>query len=192
MTEQEISDNAPEGATHVNHKKQYFWFDGDDQFIFKRKSDEWSMTFYHENKLDEVRSLADIKRIAELEKERVKLKKFIDFQGEVVENSDAEIVEKDKRITELEKERDEYHAMVVYMGAIMDESEGVAGYHLNGDVAKWDDLFTESLYKDAASVRDLEQQAKGIEDALSKWTLGDSRNIYDYLKDRAKALKEGK
>ena len=98
---------------------------------------------------------------------------------------------KDERIAELEKERDEYHAMVVYMGAIMDESEGVAGYHLNGDVAKWDDLFTESLYKDAASVRDLEQQAKGIEDALSKWTLGDSRNIYDYLKDRAKALKDG-
>jgi hypothetical protein len=64
-------------------------------------------------------------------------------------------------IAELKKERDEYHAMVVYMGAIMDESEGVAGYHLNGDIAKWDDLFTTSILEDAVSIRDLEQQAKG-------------------------------
>ena len=36
----------------------------------------------------------------------------------------------------------------------------------------------------------LEQQVKGIEDALSEWTDGDSRNIYDYMKDRIKSLKE--
>jgi hypothetical protein len=71
---------------------------------------------------------------------------------------------KDARIAELKKERDEYHAMVVYMGAIMDESEGVAGYHLNGDIAKWDDLFTTSILEDAASIRDIEQQAKGVSD----------------------------
>ena len=34
---------------------------------------------------------------------KLTLKKFIAFQGEVVENSDAEIVEKDKRIGELEE-----------------------------------------------------------------------------------------
>jgi hypothetical protein len=69
-------------------------------------------------------------------------------------------------ITELEKERDEYHAMVVYMGAIMDESEGVAGYHLNGDIAKWDDLFTTSILEDATSIRDLEQQAIGAYESV--------------------------
>jgi hypothetical protein len=71
------------------------------------------------------------------------------------------------KIAELEKERDEYHAMVVYMGAIMDESEGVAGYHLNGDIAKWDDLFTTSILEDAALIRDLEQQAKGRLDGVA-------------------------
>ena len=69
MNDQKILDNAPWGATHVNHKNKYFWFDGDTQFVYKRKTDEWLMTFYHENKLDLVRSLADIARIAELEKE---------------------------------------------------------------------------------------------------------------------------
>jgi vacuolar-type H+-ATPase subunit I/STV1 len=45
-------------------------------------------------------------RVVALEKEQVRLKKFIDFQGKVVETIDAEITEKDKRIAELEKERD--------------------------------------------------------------------------------------
>ena len=72
-----------------------------------------------------------------------------------------------KRIAELEKERDEYHAMVVYTGAIMYESEGVAGYHLNGDIAKWDDLFTVPLYEDALEAHNLEQQAKGLQFALA-------------------------
>ena len=66
------------------------------------------------------------------------------------------------KIAELEEERNEYHAMVVYMGAIMDESEGVAGYHLNGDIAKWDDLFTVPLYEDALQAHNLEQQAKAL------------------------------
>lgn len=73
-----------------------------------------------------------------------------------------------ERIAELEKERDECHAMVVYMGAIMDESEGVAGYHLNGDIAKWDDLFTVPLYENALQAHNLEQQAKGLEDYVRK------------------------
>ena len=78
------------------------------------------------------------------------------------------ITELNKRIAELEKERDECHAMVVYMGAIMDESEGVAGYHLNGDIAKWDDLFTVPLYENALQAHNLEQQAKGVREALTK------------------------
>jgi hypothetical protein len=46
-------------------------------------------------------------KIAELEKEQVVLKKFIDLQGEVVKASDAEITEKDKRIAELEAVADD-------------------------------------------------------------------------------------
>ena len=77
MSNQEILDNAPEGATHVNHKNKYFWFDGDNQFIYKPKTDEWLMTFYHENKLDLVRSLADIKRIVKLEARQVRADELI-------------------------------------------------------------------------------------------------------------------
>jgi hypothetical protein len=104
------------------------------------------------------------------------------------------------KIAELEKERDEYHAMVVYMGAIMDESEGVAGYHLNGDIAKWDDLFTTSILEDAASIRDLEQQAKALSDAhkviVENKMLRSARDYIDFraaeLLEMSKALKEGK
>jgi hypothetical protein len=102
------------------------------------------------------------------------------------------------KIAELEKERDEYHAMVVYMGAIMDESEGVAGYHLNGDIAKWDDLFTTSILEDAASIRDLEQQAKGIEGYVAKRKAEGSSYCsttlmyVDELYEQLEALKESK
>ena len=51
MTNQEILDNAPKGATHIDNKG----------------------TSLFRDKKDGIRSLADIKRIAELEKERIKL-----------------------------------------------------------------------------------------------------------------------
>jgi hypothetical protein len=66
MNNQEILKVKPEGATHVNHKNKFFWFDGDEQFIYKPKTDDWLMTFYHENKLDRVRSIADIEEIESL------------------------------------------------------------------------------------------------------------------------------
>ena len=110
-----------------------------------------------------------------------------------------ELVELRKKNAELEKERDEYHAMVVYTGFIMEQSEGVAGYHLNGDIADWDSLFTEPLYKELLAKRDLEQQAKGIADALSvdgSWDLNPKDRVTyikhhkNMLKLKAKQLKE--
>lgn len=62
MTDQEILDNAPEGATHydcdeyMRHVHDGFW-------EYFSKADGWNETKPEE----ETRSLADIKRIAELE-----------------------------------------------------------------------------------------------------------------------------
>ncbi|MFC4699344.1 hypothetical protein ACFO4O_04120 [Glaciecola siphonariae] len=101
-----------------------------------------------------------------------------------------------KRIAELEQERDEYHSMVVYTGMIMEESEGVAGYHLNGDLAPWDELFTSPEYKSALAIRDLEQQALGVESAsqyaLNKFPNGAIHSMAEYankLREKAEALR---
>ena len=36
---------------------------------------------------------------------------------------------------------------VIDIRAIVNESEGVAGYHLNGDIAKWDEILSGSLFE---------------------------------------------
>ena len=77
------------------------------------------------------------------------------------------IVDQQKLIAELEKERDEYHAMVVYTGGVMEESTGVAGWHLNGDVAEWDELFTTDLYKNAVAQRDIEMKKQVLQDFIN-------------------------
>jgi hypothetical protein len=70
MTEQEILDNAPEGATH---------FEGDSAFKYDSKYNEWFLPFHNTGEWSiipkdyplsgckDFRSLSDIKRIAELE-----------------------------------------------------------------------------------------------------------------------------
>ena len=67
MNNQKILDNAPEGATSVNKHNQYLWFDGEESFVFNPEEKEWVLTFYEECALEGFRSLADIRRIAELE-----------------------------------------------------------------------------------------------------------------------------
>jgi hypothetical protein len=61
MTDQEILDNAPEGATHIDGEYD-FCKDGS---YFGYSSKQWIPSEF----IVESRSLADIKRIAELEKE---------------------------------------------------------------------------------------------------------------------------
>ena len=63
MTNQEILDNAPEGATHVDEENDYFAFNA-----------RWRWNLWHDEtkrfeatRATPTRSLADIKRIAELE-----------------------------------------------------------------------------------------------------------------------------
>jgi len=74
MTNQEILDNAPEGATSVNKHNQYLWFDGEESFVFNPEEKEWVLTFYEECALEGFRSLADIRRIAELEEKHEELR----------------------------------------------------------------------------------------------------------------------
>ena len=69
MNNQEILDNAPEGATHVM---------GGNCYCMENTEDDYSedgydyLTFRNEDTSGRHRSLADIKRIAELEKEQAK------------------------------------------------------------------------------------------------------------------------
>jgi hypothetical protein len=68
MNNQKILDNAPEGATHFDAEKDYLKFAcflwGCSWMFYDDQDDDWFMT---DSK--SLRSLADIKRIAELEKE---------------------------------------------------------------------------------------------------------------------------
>jgi hypothetical protein len=112
----------------------------------KENADVYGMLDDIQNERNELRA-----EVAELEKERDQiLNSALD--------SESNFCDLKERIAELEQ----YYQMVVYAGFIMEDSEGVAGYHLNGDVADWDSLFTYSLYKEAVAKRDLEQQRKGF------------------------------
>jgi hypothetical protein len=70
MTDQEILDNAPKGATHVM---------GGNCYCIENTGDDYSedgydyLTFRNEDTSGRHRSLADIAKIAELEKENHKL-----------------------------------------------------------------------------------------------------------------------
>jgi hypothetical protein len=79
MNNQEIIDNAPEGAEFTS-SMGYLWNDNEDWFIYGATTEEWNHLFFHEYSFSDwkIRSLADIKRIVELEKENTKLKKIVD------------------------------------------------------------------------------------------------------------------
>ena len=81
MTDQEILDNAPEGATHVEEAEDgifYYRFGGG---YASRHCGEWSRL----SALNcFVRSLEDIRRIAELEEETTMLRESLGFKKELV------------------------------------------------------------------------------------------------------------
>ena len=63
MDDQQILDNAPEGATHVDAEKDYFKFAWQSWMFYDDQDDDWFMT---DSK--SLRSLADIKELVELSK----------------------------------------------------------------------------------------------------------------------------
>ena len=167
MNNQEILDNAPKGATHVDTEGRWhkltFSHKG---FMLLNNDGDWDYC----NPCTDLRSLADIKRIAELEKEL----KTPSKQGllEVLELNDRHL----GRIAELGKERNELKCKLSH-------SETMGGL----EQAK----------------RDLEQQAKGVND-FGKWVLDTDKNAsgldvrdialiefyVEPLISQAKALKE--
>ena len=76
MNNQEILDDAPEGATHYvleNGTSFHFKIDDKEASIY---TDEWDCYTNHKDVIPDLvglRSLADIKRIAELEKDKREL-----------------------------------------------------------------------------------------------------------------------
>ena len=70
MNNQEILDNAPEGATHVDTEGRWHKLTFNHKgFMLLNNDGDWDYC----NPCTDLRSLADIKLIAELEKERIKL-----------------------------------------------------------------------------------------------------------------------
>ena len=95
MTDQEIIDNAPEGATHIDGEYDFC----KDGYFFDYPSKQWIPSEF----IVESRSLADIAKIEELEKENKELQECFD---ECYEELRLTRDDGDKRIAELEKERD--------------------------------------------------------------------------------------
>jgi hypothetical protein len=62
MNDQEIIDNAPDGATHVDHLRLYWMVQDRDAFNWQGTG--WQLI---SSDAEDFRSLADIKRIVELE-----------------------------------------------------------------------------------------------------------------------------
>jgi hypothetical protein len=81
MNNQKILDNAPEGATHVDNEGDYWLMHPDNQ-VETFMDGSWLYC----NPQEPLRSLADIKHIAELEKEVVKANmKLIDCALDIAE-----------------------------------------------------------------------------------------------------------
>jgi hypothetical protein len=88
MKEQEILDNAPEGSTH-SEKYLYLKFD---TYWYVWES-EWVRCGLNIQCYDNIRSLADIKRIVELERELYKGKAKIKNQKVELTNLNAALKE---------------------------------------------------------------------------------------------------
>ena len=80
MTNQEILDNAPEGATHVDNDGEYAKEDGYGLEYFR-------VTWHKYTEPVELRLLVDIKRIAELEKDMAFLQSCVN-SGETATKAD--------------------------------------------------------------------------------------------------------
>jgi predicted nuclease with TOPRIM domain len=167
VNNQEILDNAPDGTTHLQYCS-----DGID--ICYLKIDE--NFYFHDDKtwrkvsplLTNIKSLADIKRIAELSKERDQiLNSALD--------SESNCCDLKERNAELEKERDD----------------------LNGKFEEYFDAFMNcKCIPRNMEVHNLEQQVKGAENIIDS-VLGEPESLtseclsirYEFL-DRLKQLRE--
>jgi len=116
-------------------------------------------------------------------------------QIEQLKRENEKLIEDKKKV---ELERDEHLAFFVAMGAVMNDSQGVAGWHLNGDVATWEEFdFTLEHCTTAKKQYALEQQAECIEDFITSkesetnWYLAsdDELDLMASLQSRVKYLR---
>ena len=81
MTDQEILDNAPKGATHVDTEGRWHKLTFNHKgFMLLNNDGDWDYC----NPCTDLRSLADIKLIAELGKERESLLRLISYVKSIV------------------------------------------------------------------------------------------------------------
>ena len=62
------------------------------------------------------------------------------FGRNKIVDPDADVLELHPRFAQVQAQRDELLAALRGMLAIVNDSRGVAGYHLNGDTAEWDEF----------------------------------------------------
>ena len=85
-----------------------------------------------------------------------------------------------EQLSVAENERDEALAILAELDLLVSDSAGVSGYHMNGDVAKWDE-FSE-LFDGAQALQELKrrEQVKGILcvlDECDQWSMMDTYGV---------------
>lgn len=88
-----------------------------------------------------------------------------DKEIESLQDQLAKANEHVRELTQHLKSFIECHSMVVYTGSIMEQSKGVAGWHLNGEIAEWDDLFTVEAYQEYVKKFAIEKKLEMLREA---------------------------
>tara|TARA_R110000772_G_C13165592_1_gene426458 strand:- start:289 stop:825 length:537 start_codon:yes stop_codon:yes gene_type:complete len=149
MNNQEIIDNAPEGATHFDTEYGFYWMmdrERSQAFSHSANKFEWDTL-----SSDFLRSLEDIKRIAELEKERDMLKE---------ENTSLQAYA---------------FRVIAFVTRSVAKLRNIPEFKPTGDVLNRVLRLTPNI---ALGAHNLKQQANGIMD-FKKWVLDTDQNSSD-------------
>ncbi|PTL88580.1 hypothetical protein C6W88_15795 [Halomonas litopenaei] len=103
-----------------------------------------------------------------------------------------------QRLEQVEAERDalaaSYEALANEVRGIIQDSDGVAGYHLNGDVADWDEFELGDLLSeqgpDCLACRDARVKAKALDDAADAIDRVGTDYPQGFLRGRAAKLRQ--
>jgi hypothetical protein len=166
-------------------------FDMDSALLFARSKPTYNMTISSRlvvEMADEIERL-----IAELEKY---IKESASNLALMFNEGHLHNLTKEK-LTAVTAECDELAAVVDHFNGFISESDGISGWHQNGNIVTWDELGLDN-YLDAKAMlakRDLESESRGIKKALKnvKWEIDNSyhyRNLDDYANQLTKQAED--
>ena len=119
-----------------NHTKAPWMFDGKVVYALNKKGVNVFSAFVQDGETDEDELKANARRIVACVNA---------CEGISTENLEDNLPVKDlaRQYSEAIRQRDELLAALEAVQAVANNSDGVAGWHMNGDIAKWDDLLPE-------------------------------------------------